>query len=114
MVNDDALDGQILNIDVLGVSIRLGVLEESGNESDGFFGPTTEGSFECFCLGGTTSSTGVSSERNDLLVIFDVGKVGVSFGELETCSNSILQYPSIASIQSYAHQSTRRQPRACS
>jgi hypothetical protein len=95
LINYDALDGQILDINVLGISIRLGILEESGNESDGFLGPTTESCFECFCLGCTTSSARESSEGNDLLVIFDVGEVSVSFGELETCSNSIVQYPSI-------------------
>ena len=41
LLNDDALDVQILEVNVLRVRVRLGVLEEASDELDGLLGPAT-------------------------------------------------------------------------
>lgn len=41
LVNNNVLNRKILNIDVFGIGIRLGVLQEAEEEFDGLFGPTT-------------------------------------------------------------------------
>lgn len=44
----------------------------------------TLGGSELLSLGSSTDTSGVSSERNNLLVLLDIGKVGVSLLELHT------------------------------
>lgn len=41
LLHNNALDVQILNVQVLGIGVRLSVLEQTGDELDGFLGPTT-------------------------------------------------------------------------
>lgn len=48
----------------------------------------TLGGTELLGLGGTSDSSSESSERNDLLVVLDVGQVGVGLLEVHTCDTA--------------------------
>ena len=41
LLNDNVLDDQVLNSDVLGLGVGLGVLEQSEDESDRLLGPSS-------------------------------------------------------------------------
>lgn len=41
LVHDNALDGQVFNVNVLGISVRFSILQEGSDESDGFLWPAT-------------------------------------------------------------------------
>ena len=130
LLHTDVLDDQVLNGDVLGLSVGLSVLEESEDESNRLLGPSscfnptdtrkkqtkngnedvsfvstrraidlfdqrrvgsgrggrerrlTLGGSELLSLASSSDTSGESSERNDLLVLLNVGEVGVSLGEL--------------------------------
>ncbi len=41
LIDNNVLDRKILNIDVFGIGVRLGVLQEAEEEFNGLFGPTT-------------------------------------------------------------------------
>ena len=41
LLNDDALDGQVFNVNVLGIRVRLSVLQETRDELDALLGPPT-------------------------------------------------------------------------
>lgn len=89
LVDDNVLDDQLLNREVLGVGVGLGVFEQSKHELNRLDGPSTYKSVQCyirpptFCglellgLRSSSNTTSKSSERNDLLVLLNIGKVGV-------------------------------------
>lgn len=41
LLNDNVLDDQLLDVEVLGIGVGLGVLEETENELDRLLGPST-------------------------------------------------------------------------
>ena len=102
LVDDNVSDNELINSEVLGVGVGLGVLQQAGDESDRLLGPSTFGWLSAFfrslvsylpnpnpeykhtlglseSLGLASSSDGSveTSERNDLLVLDDIGEVGV-------------------------------------
>lgn len=95
LVDDNVSDNELLNGKVLGVGVGLGVLQQSGDESNRLLGPSTYtvrihvslfpqipikhtlGLSESLGLASSTNGSVESSERNDLLVLDNVGEVGV-------------------------------------
>lgn len=41
LLDDNVLDGKVLQLKVLGISVRLGVLQETSDELDALLGPPT-------------------------------------------------------------------------
>jgi len=40
-LDGDVADVEILEVEVLGIGVRFGILEEAGHEANGLFGPST-------------------------------------------------------------------------
>ncbi len=77
-VDSDVVDGEVL--EVFSVGVRLQVIDQSQHDSDGFFGPSTEGLAELSSLAGSSDTAEVleigyaSSVGNDVLeVLFGFG-----------------------------------------
>lgn len=77
LLNDNVLDDQLLDIKVLSLSVGLGVLEETEDELDRLLGPSTLGSLELLGLRSSANTASEPSERNNLLVVLNVGEVSV-------------------------------------
>ncbi len=41
LLNDNVFDGEVLNIDTLGVSVGFSILQQAADEFNGFLGPAT-------------------------------------------------------------------------
>lgn len=41
LLDDNALDVEVLEVDIFGISVRFSVLQETKDEFNAFFGPTT-------------------------------------------------------------------------
>lgn len=85
LLHNNVLDGQLLLLQVLGLSVGLGVLDQVEDESNRLLGPTSLGGTKLLGLGSTTDSTGEPSERNNLLVLLDVREVSVGLLDVHAC-----------------------------
>jgi hypothetical protein len=92
LVDLDVLDDEVSGVETLGVGVGLSILEEAEKELGGLDGPAGASNTEGLALGGTTSSTSVTSHGNGLLVLLDV---------LEEL-HSTLQLPAIDSLRRLA------------
>jgi len=100
-LNNDVLDKEFVNIHALSIRVRFGIFEETEEVFDGLLGPATceraklervlnlqtevrrtLNCLELLSLAGTSNTTIETTERNALLVLLDVTKVGVSLGKL--------------------------------
>lgn len=127
LVDDNVSDDELIDSEVLGVGVGLGVLQQSGDESDRLLGPSswtlvvfldfpfpapshnppkeqmkpTLGLLEGLSLASSTNGSVETSERNDLLVLDNVGKVGV--GLLDVHAYIPLIPCSLLSLESITH-----------
>jgi len=72
LVDLDVLDHQVAGIETLGISVGLGVLEQTEQELGRLNGPSCAGDTKCLSLCSTSSSASVSPHGDGLLVLNDV------------------------------------------
>jgi hypothetical protein len=106
LLHNNVLDQQLVLLQVLGLSVGLGVLEEVEDESNRLLGPSTLGGAKLLGLGGTTDTSSEPSERNDLLVVLDIREVGVGLGKGHTC-DSVFQSVSFTISQIQLEETNR-------
>ena len=88
LVDNDAGNVKLLNVQALGLGIGLGVLQKVSDELDRLDGPATLSSLEFLGLSSTTNTTVEVTEGNTLLVLIDVLQVAVSLAQLQTLNGS--------------------------
>lgn len=67
----------------------------------------TLSSFKLLCLASTTNTTVEPPERNDLLVVGNVEKVGVGLGQLKTCVRSKIEKSVPAKVTTLARRTSK-------
>jgi len=92
LVDLDVLDDEVAGIETLGIRVRLSVLEKTEQELSRLYWPSSTGNTELLALRCATSSSGISSHWDGLLVLLDVLK------ELD----SALQFPSVYGLCSFS------------
>lgn len=79
LLDDNVLDEEIFYIDVFGISVRFGVLEQACDEFHRLLGPATLRGFELLSLTSPANTARESSERNDALVFQNCFEVCICF-----------------------------------
>ena len=88
LVDNDAGDVKLFNVQTLSFSIGFSILEQVSNELDRLDGPATLGGLELLNLGSTTNTTVKVTERNSFLVFVNILQVGVSLAQLQALNGS--------------------------
>lgn len=82
LLDDNVADDKLLSVQSLGLSVSLGVLQQSEQELDRLDGPSTLSRLEFLGLLRSANTTVESTERNALLLLNNVAQVGVSLLQL--------------------------------
>lgn len=82
LVDDSAGNVQVLDVQALGLSVSLGVLQKINNVFDRLDGPATLGGLELLGLSGAADTTVETAERNALLLLSDILQIGISLVQL--------------------------------
>ena len=103
LVDSGVSDHALLNIQTLGLSIRLEVLEKLKNVSGRLFGPSSLSLTEDLGLCLSTDAPGVDVEGDDLFVFNDIFHISNGFLELKTlaCSCSFISILKVSSEVGY-------------
>lgn len=75
LLDGNVLDNQGINVQVLGNSVALGILQQSGQELDALGGPSALGDAKLLGLASATETTVVAAEGNASLVLTDLTEV---------------------------------------
>jgi len=84
LLNDNVFDGEVLNIDTLGVSVGFSVLQQAADEFNGFLRPATLCGLELLSLASPSNTSREPSEGNHALVIFDIAEVCIGLRQLHS------------------------------
>lgn len=104
LLDNYVFDEKVFEFQALCVGIGLCILQEAGDELDGFLRPATcdrmlglssgvmrkltLSRLELLCLASTTDTTRETTEGDDLFVFHDVAEVSVSLGQFHACRSS--------------------------
>jgi hypothetical protein len=87
-LHNDVVDHAVVNVQLGGLGVGSQVDEELTNALDRLLGPSTLGVLVHLALGVATDTTGIASERNNLLVLQDVLHVLDGFVEVQALAGA--------------------------
>lgn len=88
LLDDDVADDELFSVQSLGLSVGLGVLQQSQKELDRLDGPSTLSRLELLGLLRSANTTVEAAERNALLLLNNVAEVGVGLLQLHAVDGS--------------------------